>query len=213
MTLSAPNVASLNGEKGTFTLIYDEGFEIVVAGRKFFAFFNYTQEGKNVTSHCDRTFTGWMHDVGVNAKNWGCFRGEKVATPANIAMTHSRILRDDAQSQVFRNEDSYIAQLNQAQSTWIAGRNDEFEGLSMDRVRARGGQIKVDKEKREAHKNHIQYMQKFARDQVVNDDLPDNFDWRNVSGVNYVSPVRNQQSCGSCYIFASSMWFRTFLTQ
>jgi cathepsin C len=33
--------------------------------------------------------------------------------------------------------------------------------------------------------------------------LPDEFDWRNVGGVSYVSPVRNQGSCGSCYTFGS----------
>jgi cathepsin C len=28
-------------------------------------------------------------------------------------------------------------------------------------------------------------------------DLPDSFDWRNINGTNFVSPIRNQQQCGS----------------
>ncbi len=33
--------------------------------------------------------------------------------------------------------------------------------------------------------------------------LPDSFNWANVSGVNYLGAIKNQQSCGSCYAFAS----------
>ncbi|MEQ2296544.1 hypothetical protein AMECASPLE_025809, partial [Ameca splendens] len=33
--------------------------------------------------------------------------------------------------------------------------------------------------------------------------LPEHWDWRNVDGVSFVSPVRNQASCGSCYSFAT----------
>ena len=33
--------------------------------------------------------------------------------------------------------------------------------------------------------------------------LSENFDWRNVDGANYDSPIRKQGECGSCYSFAA----------
>lgn len=33
--------------------------------------------------------------------------------------------------------------------------------------------------------------------------MPESFDWRDVDGQNFLPPVRNQESCGSCYSFSS----------
>jgi len=40
-------------------------------------------------------------------------------------------------------------------------------------------------------------------DQINGEDLPKNWDWRDVGGKNYVPRIRSQGGCGSCYIFAT----------
>lgn len=79
LKLDFPNVASDNeGNVGTWTLVYNQGFEVTIAYRKYFAFSLYKQTGNTVISYCNATQPGWSHDVLGN--NWACFRGHKVAS-------------------------------------------------------------------------------------------------------------------------------------
>lgn len=41
-----------------------------------FWLFQYKQEGSKVTSYCDQTLPGWVHDV--LGQNWACFVGKRV---------------------------------------------------------------------------------------------------------------------------------------
>ena len=70
VTLESPNVATdEQGNKGTWTMVYDEGFEVRIAGKTLFAFFVYEpkvsdprpDENADFSSICDETFTGWYH--------------------------------------------------------------------------------------------------------------------------------------------------------
>ena len=46
-------------------------------------------------------------------------------------------------------------------------------------------------------------------DRLAAKALPKEFDWRNIGGKDYLSPVRNQRSCGSCYAFATMAMFES----
>lgn len=76
VTLSDPNVAqSDDGEVGTWTMVYDEGFEFTLGDQIFFAFSKFTQRGAQSTSHCNQTGVGWYRDS--SRTKWGCFYGKK----------------------------------------------------------------------------------------------------------------------------------------
>ena len=57
---------------------YVQGFEVVVAGRKYFAFSKFEKKGRTVTSYCNELMPGWSHDS--LGHDWACYTGKKAAT-------------------------------------------------------------------------------------------------------------------------------------
>jgi cathepsin C len=215
--LKEPNIAEhvdAQGKhhKGTWTMIYDEGFEVTINKHKYFAF-SYFKQGStehHKKSVCHMSFPGWYHNANnPDSKSWGCYYATKENKQEGDETEHlieTEEGEEEKAQKLYTPEHDLVAHINRKASTWKAKVYPEFASKQMHELHSMGGGKVYHTDKQYRAPTHDQLLQevesKGEGDVYDISNLPKVMDWRNKDGQNYVGPVINQGACGSCYAVA-----------
>lgn len=228
LVLSAPNVVSGESGTGTWTMVYDEGFEFTIGDRIFFAFSNFSYHGrsKQNVSHCDQTVVGWYSN---NLRTeFGCYYGvrrgntSQTGTSAkgdrsslNLAKgvrVHGKSSYDEVMDHA--TQTAKVAKLNGKlsllQLSWTARVMSQYNGRTLREINNYAG-IRRAVPARDQHLAMRQQVlatrastsadapPNFLQARKVVTSSPRTFDWSDRDDIDYLESVMDQGDCGSCY--------------
>eukprot|EP00747_Dinoflagellata_sp_TGD_P069002 gnl/TRDRNA2_/TRDRNA2_155944_c3_seq5.p1 gnl/TRDRNA2_/TRDRNA2_155944_c3~~gnl/TRDRNA2_/TRDRNA2_155944_c3_seq5.p1 ORF type:complete len:598 (-),score=129.10 gnl/TRDRNA2_/TRDRNA2_155944_c3_seq5:142-1935(-) len=132
ITLGSPNtVTSSSGQKGNWTMIYDEGFEVALGDMTYFAFsrFDFVDgpNGRQNVSHCHETEVGWYHNK--ERTQWGCYTGRKAG--AEEAETKADSADDDGEA---GNLETLVAPAGKAPAVSLSQLDSDDDEVAADPV-------------------------------------------------------------------------------
>jgi len=229
--LEAPNkvtcLEGCNGE-GTFTMVYDEGFDIKVGGKSMFAFFDYSAKagtdyrtGDDVSAYdtnCGMTRTGWSHADEEGSKKWSCWNA-KLVDPLDPHQLHHKESRQGALEPAIVSpipvSPSFIVESVKISPDLMYIHDDDLiaaQNADPSTWNARRYPHFEGKSMREMYMllgsaGHEVFRTSTPRTRAVLESslvevsaYPESFDWRDH---NIETPVANQGACGSCYAVAT----------
>lgn len=232
VALIDPDIAVATDEtgakhRGSWTMVYSEGFEVRVRGKVFFAFSQF-QNGQPRECCCDHTWPGWHRENPDNA-TWGCYTGSKLSAdiseedmavlsggerrslrqpPAQPALEHSPP-PDEAPSDAVYDTDKLVAAINREAGSWRATIYPHFERMTPTEFQRATGFRRTQPVRRSQQQHRRQERQERQEQRPESEwerrtiaALPRQLDWRNYSGQNFIDPVIHQ-TCGDCYATAA----------
>ena len=143
VTFLQPNVAtSPTDAHGSYTMIYDEGFEVRVDNMTFFSFFRFDPPFGNSSgvSRCGETARGWFRDESRNT--WGCFVGRKATQPVSflsLPVVEQQPSKDYDTPRDASWHATHVDKLNGRAPMWTARVYDRFVGLSLRQMNSYAG--------------------------------------------------------------------------
>eukprot|EP01017_Pseudomicrothorax_dubius_P028202 TRINITY_DN3336_c0_g3_i3.p1 TRINITY_DN3336_c0_g3~~TRINITY_DN3336_c0_g3_i3.p1 ORF type:complete len:484 (+),score=93.76 TRINITY_DN3336_c0_g3_i3:60-1511(+) len=193
VNLESNDIARKDSLRGTWTMIYDEGFEVRLRNWRFVAFNKYfVRKGDIVVSVCFETLTGWWTNDETGER--GCWRGRR-AIPSIEELERSIFIQHKRDSRDRPTDKDYI----------VAPDNrgiDQRVTEALNRIRPDSAQLDdgfwlgkpaIDPIWLRAAKRIRPYIPK-----INPSSFPRQFDTKWAVG-----PAANQGGCGSCYAIST----------
>ncbi|CRG97104.1 dipeptidyl aminopeptidase 2, putative [Plasmodium gallinaceum] len=210
---------------GYWTMVYDEGFEIRLKGRRYFGFFKYEKnsnincpksiEDKNSDENecykTDPTETriGWILDEKIKRNSrqkifhWGCFYSEK-EQDGNVS---SFVIHNIQQKEtvIDNNEKNEVYKKNKLNFSML-GKRSKYKKVrlsSLPKIYASTRTNLMNIYEKKSHQIYGCKKDNFI-DLKIRLTLPKEFSWGDpFSDENFDEEVEDQKDCGSCYSISS----------
>mmetsp|Transcript_175374 Transcript_175374/g.562579 ORF Transcript_175374/g.562579 Transcript_175374/m.562579 type:complete len:584 (-) Transcript_175374:195-1946(-) len=143
LSLEDPSTASSSdGATGTWTMIYDEAFEVAIKDQVFLAFSSFewiedAEKGRRNVSHCDATQVGWYHNKART--QWGCYIGKKMTSDdadGSVADTSDQDADEGHSSRSARRASALTAMASQSSQTFLSPDSDDAPEVALASVDA-----------------------------------------------------------------------------